>query len=120
MDELVVSSNGQLHCNTKGFDGHDRNRSNSGANRDVDERILFAIDWRNPVDHQSREDRNCDTVEKEPWSSQRLSDRHRSSLHTWLNRISQNLIDCLHLLVWRRMENDDDRSQQAQRTAQFS
>lgn len=65
MHELVVATNGQFHCNTKGLDGHDGNRSNSGANRDVDERVLFAIDGRNPVDHQSREDCNCDTVEKE-------------------------------------------------------
>lgn len=65
VDELVVAANGQFHRNTEGLDGHDGNRSNSGANRDVDERVLFAIDGRNSVDHQSREDRNCDTVEKE-------------------------------------------------------
>ena len=92
MNELVVASKRQLDRNAKGLDRHDGNRSNGGANRDVDERVFLAVDWRNPINHHSRENRNGQTVEQEPW----------------LNSISENLIDCFHLLVRGRMENDDD------------
>jgi hypothetical protein len=39
---------------------------------------------------------------------------------TWLHGIRQDLINPFHRLVWRRVEDDNDRAEEAQRTAQFT
>lgn len=65
MNELVIARKCQLDRNAERLDRHDRYRSNSGANRDVDQRILLAVDRGNPINHQRGEDRDRQTINKE-------------------------------------------------------
>ena len=38
------------------------------------------------------------------------------SVHTWLQRVAQDLINSLDWLVWGRMKDDDDGAKEAHRT----
>jgi hypothetical protein len=39
---------------------------------------------------------------------------------TWLDRIIEDLVNCLDWFIWRRMQNDDNGAKQTQGAAQFS
>jgi len=65
MRELVVASKGQFYSNAESFDGHDGDRSDCGANGDVDKRILLAIYWRDLIDHDGGEYCDYKAVKKE-------------------------------------------------------
>lgn len=65
MGELIVAPKRKLHRNAESLDRHDRNRSNGGADRNEDERVLFSVHWRDSVDHECRKYCNGETVEKE-------------------------------------------------------
>ena len=66
MRELVVTTKGKLQGNAKSLDGHDGDGADGGTDRDKDEGILCAVNRRNSVDHDSRENRNSEAVEKKP------------------------------------------------------
>lgn len=65
MGELVVTSKGKLQSNTESLDGHDGDRSDGRADREVDEGVPPAVDGGNLVDHKDGECDNSDGVEKE-------------------------------------------------------
>lgn len=52
MSELVVAGKGELESDAERLDGHDGNRADCGTNGEVDEGILFAMNRRDPVDHE--------------------------------------------------------------------
>lgn len=58
MNELVIAAECQLERDAESLDRHDRNGADGGADRDVNERVFLAIDWRNPIYHHSRENGN--------------------------------------------------------------
>lgn len=64
MGELVVSAKSQLERNAERFHGHDRDGANGGTDRDVDQRVLLAVDGGDTVDHYGREDRDSQTVQQ--------------------------------------------------------
>jgi hypothetical protein len=64
MAELVVASKGELERNTKSFDRHDRNGSNSRADGKVNESVLLAISGGNSVNHKDGETNDGEGVEK--------------------------------------------------------
>lgn len=67
MRKLIMPAQREFHRDTEGFDRHDGNRADGGANRDEDERVPLAVDGRDSVDHDGRENSDCETVDQEPW-----------------------------------------------------
>lgn len=63
--ELVVAGKGQLDGNTNALDSHDRDGSDSAANRDVDQRVLASITRSHAVDHDGGEDYDQQHIEEE-------------------------------------------------------
>lgn len=68
MRKLVLSCESHLKCNAERFDSHDRDRSGGRADRQVDQRILLAVLWRDFVDHQDGEHGNEGAIEKEAFA----------------------------------------------------
>lgn len=58
MNELVIAAKCQLERDAESLDRHDGHGADGGADRDINERVLLAIDRRNPIYHHSRENRN--------------------------------------------------------------
>jgi hypothetical protein len=56
MRKLVVASESQFECYAEGLDRHDRDRAYSRAYRNVNERVLSSVLWRNPVYHNASKD----------------------------------------------------------------
>lgn len=73
MLELVVASKGELDCDTKRLDGHDRDGSNSRADGEVDQWVLLSVDRSNPVDHNCRKHNDNEAVEQVAWYHQSVS-----------------------------------------------
>lgn len=67
MSELVVAGERQLQRDAECLDSHDRDRANSRANAEIDERVLFAVLRSDLVDHNAGEDADHKGVEQEPW-----------------------------------------------------
>ena len=63
MRKLIIATEGQFHRDTECLDRHDRDRADSGADRDEDERVFLSVYWRDAVDHDRREDRHGKAVE---------------------------------------------------------
>lgn len=63
--ELVIASQGQLDGNSKSLDRHDRNRSDSRADRKVDEGVLLSILWSYLVDHGGCKYGNSEYIDQE-------------------------------------------------------
>lgn len=55
MSELVVARKGKFEGDTEGLDGHNRHRSDQGADAEVDQGVLLAIYGSNSVDHEDGE-----------------------------------------------------------------
>jgi len=51
VDKLVHARKCQFQCYAECFTAEHRQRSNRAANRNIDERVLFAVYRRNLVDH---------------------------------------------------------------------
>lgn len=127
MRELVISAQRKFHRDTEGLDRHDGHRADGGADRDVDEGVSFAVCGRNSVDHNGREDGHCETVDQESYRSRMSASsitehpfHHGLQTLTGLERISQDFVNGGDLLVGRRVENDDHRSEQAHGAAEFA
>ena len=97
MCELVVPGKCQLDCNAEALDRHYGHASDCAADGDVDERVLAAVRRRDTVDHYDGEDGDCAAVEEEEG----------------LDGVVEYLIDCFDGLVWRRVENDYDGTEEA-------
>ncbi len=63
MRELVISSEGELKRNAKCLDRHDGDRTDSRANRYIDQRVALAVGGRNFVDHDHSEDSHDNRIE---------------------------------------------------------
>lgn len=122
--ELVVPRKGQLESNAKRLDGHDRDGSNSRANAQVDKRILLAVDRPNLVDHNRRENADEQRVEQEAYTWSATSSwsmsRQPMLVHTWLNRIFENLVNSLNILVRGCMQHNNDSSDQTEGAPQLA
>jgi hypothetical protein len=64
MRELVISCKRHLQGDPEGLDEHDRNRSGSRADGEVDKWVLASVLGRNLVDHEDGEYCNESTVEE--------------------------------------------------------
>lgn len=123
MRELVASTKCKLQGNAKSLDSHDGYRANGRADGDVNERVLAAIFWRNPVNHEDGEYADNDAVDQKAWEicyQHTGYARRESSKFTWLDGIVQNLINRLNVLVWRRMQDDDDGAYQTSGAANLA
>ena len=58
--------NGKLKSNSKSLDRHDRDGANGRANREIDERGLFAVQRGNSVNHDDSKGDNCSSIQQEP------------------------------------------------------
>jgi hypothetical protein len=111
MRELVVARKGHLERQTERLDEHDGHGAGGRANGEVDERVLATILGRDLVNHEDGENGDEEAVEEEACECPSvLSVALSFQLRTWLNRQIQDLIDRRDLLVRRRMQYDDDRS----------
>lgn len=117
MGELVIPAEGELQCDSKRFDRHDGDGANSGADRDVDERVLFPVHRRNPVDHDGRVDRNGEAIDEETCLSVSPTNQFRE--HTRLKRISEDLFNLLDRLIRRRMQDNNNGPKQTHCATQF-
>lgn len=90
MGKLIVTTEGQPYGDSESLHGHDGDRADSGADGDIDKRVLVSVDGSNSVDHDGGEDRNSQTVEQE----------------AWLQGVTEDFFDGLHVFVRRRVEND--------------
>lgn len=62
MGKLVMACESELQRNAEGLHGHDRYGADGRADRKVDQRVLLAMERRDLVDHDSREDSHDGTV----------------------------------------------------------
>lgn len=99
--QLVVARERQLERDAEPFDRHDRDGPDERTDRDVHERVRRAVFRRDAVDGVERVRQDDEAVKHEPG----------------LERIVENLVDRRNLLVFRRVEDDDEGSDEAQRTA---
>ena len=126
MGELVVPAQRELDRDAEGLDGHDGDGADSGADRNVDKRVLLPVRGRNPIDHNSRENGYHETIEKESCGRRCVSmggcavSREVREQRTGLQGVGQDLVDSLHRLIRGRMKNDDDRAQQTHSAAQLA
>lgn len=65
MGELIVAPEGELQRNAKRLDGHDRDGADSGADRDVYQRVLLSVHGRDAVDHDGGENRDSEAIDEE-------------------------------------------------------
>jgi len=66
MRELVVARQSQFHSNSKCLDRHDRDRSNSRANRQVNQGVPFPVLWRDSVYHNDSKYNDREAEYEEP------------------------------------------------------
>jgi hypothetical protein len=97
VSKLVVSGKSQLDGNAHTLDGHDGHGADSAADGNVDERILASVARAHAVDHGDGEDDDQQDVEEK----------------ARLDGVIENLVNRLHLLVWRRVQYNDDRADEA-------
>lgn len=69
MSELVVAGKGELEGNAESLDRHDGNGSDSGADREVDESVLLAVNGSNLVNHEQRKDDDGQSIDDEAYIS---------------------------------------------------
>lgn len=109
MGELIVAAEGELQRNAKRLDGHDRNRADGGADRDVYKRVLLSVHGGDSVDHDGGVDCDSEAINEEPCSVRFHAQDRMSASRTWLERIGKNLVNALNGFVGGRMEDDHDR-----------
>lgn len=102
--QLIVAGKGELEGDAEALDAHDGDGSDSATDRDVDERIPLAVSRGDLVDHGDREYGDGETVDEE----------------AGLQGVVQDLVDRLHVLVGGGMQDDDDRPEETERTAQLA
>ncbi len=64
--KLVMAVKRQLQGNAECLDSHDRDGPDGGADAQVDERVLLAVDRANLVNHDSRKYADAERVDQEP------------------------------------------------------
>lgn len=65
MRKLIFAGKCELQRNAESLDRHDGDGADRGADGQVDERVLLAVDRRNLVDHDGCENGNCHAVQEE-------------------------------------------------------
>ncbi|EJT45341.1 hypothetical protein A1Q1_06104 [Trichosporon asahii var. asahii CBS 2479] len=102
--ELVVARDRELERDTKALDGHDGHGTDERADREVHHGILSSIARHDAENHKRREHGDKAEVQQE----------------RQVGRVRENLVDRLDLLVARRVQDNDDRADDAARTAAHS
>lgn len=102
--ELVVAGEGELQRDAEGLDRHDRHGADGAADGEVDERVPAPVFRRDFVNHDGREDGDYSAVEEE----------------ARLDGVVEDLVYSADLLVRRSVEDDDDRSDEADGTANLA
>lgn len=112
MAELVIAGKGKLEGDAKGLGGHDGDGADGGANGEIDERILLAMERSNSVNHEDGKGNHGNRVEKEAYewlsaTAGRLVGEGGGG-HTRLHGVVQDLINSFNLLIgWCVQDNDD-------------
>lgn len=64
--KLVMARKRQLQRNAECLDGHDRDRPDSRADAQVDERVLLAVDRADLVNHDARKYADSERIDQKP------------------------------------------------------
>lgn len=64
MSELIVARKGELEGDAKSLDGHDRDGADRRTDRQVNDRVLLAVDGSDLVDHNDCEDDDRKGIQK--------------------------------------------------------
>lgn len=125
MAELVIAGKGKLEGDAKGLGRHDGDGADGGANREIDERILLAVERSNSVNHEDGKGNHGNRVEKEAFewlsaTASRFGGLEAGGRHTRLHGVVQDLINSLNLLIGWCVQDNDDGANQADGTPQLA